>query len=55
VDLLLKKLSGWSHTPVRRKSVVYAGEFENNAGDIEVVKATMLDCKHFWDNFGIRF
>ena len=33
----LKKLSGWIHTPVRRKSVVYAGEFENTAGDIEVV------------------
>ena len=33
----LKKLSGWIHTPVQRKSVVYAGEFENTAGDIEVV------------------
>ena len=39
----LKKLSGWIHTPVRRKSVVYAGEFENTAGDIEVVNYRHLN------------
>ena len=39
----LKKLSGWIHTPIRRKSVVYAGEFENTAGDIEVVNYRHLN------------
>ena len=33
----LKKLSGWIKTPVRRKAVVYTGDFENNTGDIEIV------------------
>ena len=33
----LKKLSTWIKTPVRRKAVVYAGDFENNAGEIEIV------------------
>jgi predicted AAA+ superfamily ATPase len=33
----LKKLSGWIKTPVRRKAVVYAGDFENNAGEIEII------------------
>ena len=39
----LKKLSGWIHTPIRRKSVVYAGEFENTAGDVEVVNYRHLN------------
>lgn len=39
----LKKLSGWIHTPIRRKSVVYSGEFENTAGDIEVVNYRHLN------------
>ncbi len=39
----LKNLSGWIHTPTRRKSVVYAGEFENTAGDIEVVNYRHLN------------
>ena len=39
----LKKLSGWIHTPIRRKSVVYAGEFENTSGDIEVVNYRHLN------------
>ena len=33
----LRKLSGWIKTPVRRKVVVYAGDFENNAGEIEII------------------
>ena len=33
----LKKLSGWLSTPVSRKSIVYNGDFENTAGDIEVI------------------
>lgn len=33
----LKKLSSWIKTPVRRKVVVYTGDFENNAGEIEIV------------------
>lgn len=33
----LKKLSGWIKTPIRRKAVVYAGDFENSAGEIEII------------------
>ena len=33
----LKKLSEWIKTPVVRKGVVYAGEFENSAGDVKVI------------------
>ncbi|MBP5397801.1 MAG: ATP-binding protein [Bacteroidales bacterium] len=38
----LKKLPEWLQTPVKRKAVVYTGEFENAAGNIEV-----LNYKHF--------
>ena len=33
----LKKLPQWIKAPVRRRTVVYAGDFENNAGEIEIV------------------
>ena len=33
----LKKLSGWLTTPIVRKCIVYNGDFENTAGDIEVL------------------
>ena len=33
----LKKLSGWLTTPIERKCIVYNGDFENTAGDIEVI------------------
>ena len=33
----LKKLSGWIKTPIKRKAVVYGGDFENNAGEIEII------------------
>ena len=33
----LKKIPEWIKTPVVRKGVVYAGEFENSAGDVEVI------------------
>lgn len=36
-EAVLKKLPGWIKTPVRRKAVVYSGDFENNAGDIEII------------------
>ncbi|MBR5215705.1 MAG: DUF4143 domain-containing protein, partial [Bacteroidales bacterium] len=38
----LKKLSGWIKTPIKRKAVVYAGDFENNAGDIEIINYKSL-------------
>lgn len=33
----LKKITEWIKTPVKRRAVVYAGDFENNAGEIEIV------------------
>ena len=36
-EITLKKLPGWIKTPVRRRAVVYTGDFENNAGDIEII------------------
>lgn len=33
----LRKLPDWIKTPVARKAVVYDGDFENNAGEVEVV------------------
>lgn len=33
----LRKLPEWIKTPVARKVVVYDGEFENNAGEVEIV------------------
>ena len=33
----LKKISGWIKTPVKRKAVVYTGDLENTAGEIELI------------------
>lgn len=33
----LQKLAEWTSTPIARKAVVYAGDFENTAGDILVL------------------
>ena len=42
-ETVLKKLPEWIKTPVRRKAVVYSGDFENNAGDIEIINYKHLD------------
>ena len=42
-EAVLKKLPEWIKTPVRRKAVVYSGDFENNAGDIEIINYKHLD------------
>ena len=41
-ETTLKKLSGWIKIPIKRKAVVYAGDFENNAGDIEIINYKSL-------------
>ena len=41
-ETTLKKLSGWINIPIKRKAVVYAGDFENNAGDIEIINYKSL-------------
>ena len=33
----LRKLPEWIKTPVARRVVVYDGDFENNAGEVEIV------------------
>ncbi len=33
----LRKLPEWIKTPIKRKAVVYDGDFENNAGEVEIV------------------
>lgn len=33
----LKKITEWISTPIKRKAVVYTGELENTAGDIEII------------------
>ena len=33
----LKKLPRWIQSPVKRRGVVYAGDFENTSGQIEVI------------------
>lgn len=38
----LSRISEWIGTPVTRKAIVYAGEFENNTGDIEVMHYSHL-------------
>lgn len=38
----LARISEWIGTPVTRKAIVYAGEFENNTGDIEVIHYSHL-------------
>lgn len=39
----LKHISEWIKTPIVKKAVVYAGDFENTAGDINVVNYKNLD------------
>ena len=34
----LKLLPQWTSTPVRRRAVVYGGDFENTAGDISLLR-----------------
>ena len=41
-ETTLKKLPGWIKTPVRRRAVVYTGDFENNAGEIEIMNYKSL-------------
>ena len=41
-ETTLKKLSGWIKTPIRRKTVVYTGDFENYIGDIEIINYKSL-------------
>ena len=41
-EITLKKLPGWIKTPVRRRAVVYTGDFENNAGEIEIMNYKSL-------------
>ena len=41
-ETTLKKLPEWIKTPIRRKAVVYTGDFENNAGDIEIINYKSL-------------
>ena len=39
----LKHIGDWVKDPVVRKAVVYAGDFENTAGDINVVNFRHLN------------
>ena len=39
----LKKISGWIKTPVKRKAVVYTGDLENTAGEIELINYINLN------------
>ena len=39
----LKKLPGWLMTPVVKKGIIYNGDFENTAGDIEIRNYRHLD------------
>ena len=41
-EITLKKLPGWIKTPVRRRAVVYTGDCENNAGEIEIMNYKSL-------------
>ena len=39
----LKQLDGWIKAPIRGKAVVYAGTFENTAGEIKLLNYTHVD------------
>ena len=41
-EITLKKLPGWIKTPVRRRAVVYTGDFKNHAGEIEIMNYMSL-------------
>jgi len=34
----LQRLPEWTSTPIKRRAVVYGGDFENTAGDIWLMK-----------------
>ena len=38
----LQRLPEWTTTPIRCRAVVYAGDFENTAGDIKLVRYNHL-------------
>lgn len=38
----LKRLPEWTSTPITRRAVVYGGDFENTAGDIQVIRYNHL-------------
>ena len=40
----LKQLDGWAKEPVRGKAVVYAGSFENTAGEVKLLNYSHLGC-----------
>lgn len=40
---ILEKLPEWIKTPVRRSAVVYAGDFENKAGKIDIINYKHLE------------
>lgn len=42
-DKILRKLDQWTSSPIVRKAVVYAGEFENTAGDVWVLNYKHID------------
>ena len=39
----LKRLQDWTGTPVVRRAVVYSGDFENNAGDVWLLRYNHID------------
>ena len=41
----LKQVDGWVKDPVKRKMVVYAGDFENSVGEIEIVNYRKMSLK----------
>ena len=40
----LKQLDGWVKEPVQGKAVVYAGSFENTAGEVKLLNYSHLGC-----------
>ncbi len=39
----LKRLPEWTSTPIKRRAVVYGGDFENTAGDIWLLKYNHIE------------
>ncbi len=33
----IKKLPGWIKTPIERMGIIYAGDYENNQGNVELI------------------
>lgn len=44
----LRKIDQWVDAPVRNKAIVYAGDFENTAGDIKLVNYRSLGPGNVW-------